>query len=352
MKAKEFILIGKSNIDEAELSVRGPKIITPIEGDKVEIKFGFNDYYDTHITRGEILRIRPDGVAQVMIDRTAKTEYFPLKSLKVIGPRGHVPGPKDPTYGTPANPELSVRATKPKEDVSVTKEAVVWLQGKLRKSYTDQQLKDMGAYLQNGKWVMPREKYKDLVQKGVLESLKLDELSSETLASYKKKAGTAASAADKASDYEKGHKRFKGIVKATNKEFEKSTKKGVAEEKKSSYNYSAGMPSPEELEIVPPHLRNNDPYMMRQLVNRYQQKAKQQEFDRASIAAGKAADAEREAAIPVEKLEAELKQLQAQVDPHAGRSDDYSFYKKQQAIVDKIESLKQRIARKRQQSKK
>lgn len=350
MKAKEFILTDKTNIEEADLSVKGPKIITPIEGDKVEIKFGFNDYYDTHVTRGEILRIRPDGVAQVMIDRTAKSEYFPLKYLKVIGPRGHVPGPKDPTYGTPANPELTGISMKPKkEDVGATRGAVVFLQGKLRRSYTDQQLKDMGAYLQNNKWVMPREKYKDLVQKGVLESSKLAELSPSTLASYKKKAGAAATAADKAGDYDKGHKRFKGIVQATNKEFDKSAKKGVAEEKKSSYNYSAGMPSPEELEIVPPHLRNNDPYMMRQFVNRYQQKAKQQEFDRARIAAGKAADAEREAAIPVEKLEAELKQLQAQVDPHAGRSDDYSFYKKQQAIVDKIESLKQRIAKKRQQ---
>lgn len=173
MKAKEFILTDKTNIEEADLSVVGPKIIKPIEGDKVEIKFGFNDYYDRHVTRGEILRIRPDGVAQVMIDRTAKSEYFPLKYLKVIGPRGHVPGPKDPTYGTPANPELTGISIKPKkEDVGATRGAVVFLQGKLRRSYTDQQLKDMGAYLQNNKWAMPREKYKELVQKGVLEGNK------------------------------------------------------------------------------------------------------------------------------------------------------------------------------------
>ena len=156
-------------VGEADLSVTGPKIITPIEGDKVEIKFGFNDYYDTHVTRGEIIRIRPDNVAQVMIDRTAKTEYFPLKSLKVIGPRGHEPGPKDTTFGTPANPELSVRAPKPNEGVDETRESLVWLQGKLRRSYSDQQLKNMGAYLQNNKWVMPRSKYQELTKSGVLE---------------------------------------------------------------------------------------------------------------------------------------------------------------------------------------
>lgn len=54
---------------------------------------------------------------------------------------------------------------------------------------------------------------------------KLNELSPTTLSSYKKKAGAAASAADKAGKYDLGHKRFKGIVKATKKEFDKDTKK-------------------------------------------------------------------------------------------------------------------------------
>jgi hypothetical protein len=100
-----------------ELSVKGTKSITPIQGDKVEIKFGYNDYYDTHVTRGEVLQIRPDGMAVVGIDKTGKTEKFPLKSLKVIGPRGYVAGPKDPTYGTPANPELSVKGVTETADV-------------------------------------------------------------------------------------------------------------------------------------------------------------------------------------------------------------------------------------------
>ena len=53
----------------------------------------------------------------------------------------------------------------------------------------------------------------------------IDELSNELLDRYKKKAGEAASAADKAKDFEKGHKRFKGIVKATFKQFANDAKK-------------------------------------------------------------------------------------------------------------------------------
>ena len=52
-----------------------------------------------------------------------------------------------------------------------------------------------------------------------------NELSNEKLAQYKKAAGDQATAADKAGDYDKGHKRFKGIVKATNKQFDNDTKK-------------------------------------------------------------------------------------------------------------------------------
>jgi hypothetical protein len=53
----------------------------------------------------------------------------------------------------------------------------------------------------------------------------IDELSNDTLASYKKKAGESASEADKKGDFEKGHKRFKGIMKATFKQFANDSKK-------------------------------------------------------------------------------------------------------------------------------
>ena len=59
-------------------------------------------------------------------------------------------------------------------------------------------------------------------EQGVAEGL--NELSNEKLAQYKKAAGDQATAADKAGDYDKGHKRFKGIVKATNKQFDNDAK--------------------------------------------------------------------------------------------------------------------------------
>lgn len=51
------------------------------------------------------------------------------------------------------------------------------------------------------------------------------ELSNEKLGQYKKAAGADASAADKAGDYERGNKRFSGIVKATKKQFANDEKK-------------------------------------------------------------------------------------------------------------------------------
>jgi hypothetical protein len=57
------------------------------------------------------------------------------------------------------------------------------------------------------------------------ESAQIQELSTDLLGRYKKAAGDQATAADKAGDYDKGHKRFKGIVKATNKQFDNDAKK-------------------------------------------------------------------------------------------------------------------------------
>lgn len=66
---------------------------------------------------------------------------------------------------------------------------------------------------------------------------KLDEIGdkkaddgSDVLSRYKKKAGEQSSAADRAGDFEKGHKRFKGIVKATKKQFANDNKPKQVEE--------------------------------------------------------------------------------------------------------------------------
>jgi hypothetical protein len=60
------------------------------------------------------------------------------------------------------------------------------------------------------------------------ESRRVDELAPATLASYKKKAGAAATAADTAGDVKTADRRFSGIVKATKKQFDQDAK-GVSE---------------------------------------------------------------------------------------------------------------------------
>jgi hypothetical protein len=59
----------------------------------------------------------------------------------------------------------------------------------------------------------------------IREEEEVTEVSQELLGRYKTAAGKSASAADKAGDYEKGNKRFRGIVKATKKELEQDVKK-------------------------------------------------------------------------------------------------------------------------------
>jgi hypothetical protein len=61
------------------------------------------------------------------------------------------------------------------------------------------------------------------------EEVQIDELSTNKLADYKKKAGADASAADKAGDIKKGNKRFSGIMKATRKQFDNDAKQKTEE---------------------------------------------------------------------------------------------------------------------------
>jgi hypothetical protein len=70
-------------------------------------------------------------------------------------------------------------------------------------------------------------KFMRLMKTAINES-KVTELSPQTLASYKKKAGADATASDKVGDTKRADKRFSGIVKATKKEFDNDSK-GVAE---------------------------------------------------------------------------------------------------------------------------
>jgi hypothetical protein len=74
-------------------------------------------------------------------------------------------------------------------------------------------------------------KKREVAAKAKAQGGSLNELSTEKLAQYKKSAGTDASAADKAGNFERGNKRFKGIVRATIKQGNNDAKKhpGIAE---------------------------------------------------------------------------------------------------------------------------
>jgi hypothetical protein len=73
--------------------------------------------------------------------------------------------------------------------------------------------------------------------RGVKEEIQIDELSTDLLGRYKTAAGADAKAADTAGNYAKGDKRFKGINKATNKQFDNDLKKhGQMKEDNSHYD--------------------------------------------------------------------------------------------------------------------
>jgi hypothetical protein len=77
------------------------------------------------------------------------------------------------------------------------------------------------------------EELKESAQRGNLRARqlaervtsKLNELSTDTLSAYKKAAAADAKKADAEGDFERGNKRFKGINKATIKQFDNDSKK-------------------------------------------------------------------------------------------------------------------------------
>ncbi len=82
-------------------------------------------------------------------------------------------------------------------------------------------------------------KFMRLMKTAISES-KINELSPQTLASYKKKAGADATASDKAGDTKRADKRFSGIVKATKKEFDNDAKGVIEARSNPEQNRKAG----------------------------------------------------------------------------------------------------------------
>ena len=80
------------------------------------------------------------------------------------------------------------------------------------------------------------------------ESTEIQELSTDKLAQYKKAAGADAKKADADGDYARGDKRFKGINRATNKQFDNDLKKhgqqSVAERVRDPEDWDEGNTEP------------------------------------------------------------------------------------------------------------
>lgn len=99
--------------------------------------------------------------------------------------------------------------------------------------YVDRNSAESKAKVQAAKDRMVSDKKaeagKALLSKLKKEEVQLDELSTNKLADYKKKAGADASAADKAGDMKRGNKRFSGIMKATRKQFGNDAKQKTEE---------------------------------------------------------------------------------------------------------------------------
>ena len=91
------------------------------------------------------------------------------------------------------------------------------------------------------------EKQGDVKHKKEIATMEsaLNELSSEKLAQYKKAAGADAKKADADGNYSQGDKRFKGINRATNKQFDNDVKKhSVAERVRDPEDWDEGNTEP------------------------------------------------------------------------------------------------------------
>ena len=137
-----------------------------------------------------------------------------------VDPSSVAPPPSSPTATEPSSTATAPTTTEP-------------AQPKAAPSTSDyQKVKQLLAQLdKRGKMNLVKTLEKELAVTEDILSLTeselqlISELSPETLASYKKKAGQSASQADKEGNYKLGDKRFSGIVRATKKELDKDVAK-------------------------------------------------------------------------------------------------------------------------------
>ena len=127
------------------------------------VKVDVSDVYDwyklgQHISNLDDLGHHDFGQgppSTVLAFGTEEEEEKYIKNLKKLGLKIHDIDPP----GLKGDIDESRLFEEFQQFMSETRPTLVWLKGKLSGSYTDQQLKSLGAYIQNGQWVMPRDKY-------------------------------------------------------------------------------------------------------------------------------------------------------------------------------------------------
>ena len=85
------------------------------------------------------------------------------------------------------------------------------------------------------------EQARRIADRVLAKESRVDELSNRVLGDYKKAAGADARAADKAGDFKRADKRFKGIVSATKKEFVNNLKGHKKQDVKEGIDAEGGM---------------------------------------------------------------------------------------------------------------
>lgn len=150
---------------------------------------------------------------------------FNFDTLKVIS-RQETNDPSKEQEGPRATPMRQVLQDPSKSD---DEQFAIWRDA-MSDQLSDEEVRDLMMKAKSRMAQMAAEKEKSKAPKKKAKEPELNELSNELLGRYKKAASDDASSADKKGDFEKGNKRFSGIVKATKKQFSNDEKNRTANE--------------------------------------------------------------------------------------------------------------------------
>ena len=170
----------------------------------------------------------PNKEAQARIDAGKKKREVAAK-VKDVTPKGYGPSEQTdkPEQGKVTAKSVAHHDAQKKKPTVDSKAMASRLQDILKKQKERQSAtkkEDMSKYYSDQKLGLEKPKIWNVKTKK-FEEKEIDELSNELLGRYKKKSAAASSAAAKAGDHDKSHKRYKGVNTATSLQFRNDAKK-------------------------------------------------------------------------------------------------------------------------------